>query len=445
MEKHIKKESLALGTDLVRSISQQKNEPAWMLERRLEALSCFFSMPKLSWGPDLSGLELDDICYYLKPVVQKQKSWEDVPHDIKKTFDYLGIGQGEQKYLAGLGAQYESEMVYHHLQQEWKEKGVVFIDTETGLREHEEIFKRYFGSVVPLDDNYFAALNTALWSGGSFIFVPSGVRLTVPLQALFRIQSEHLGQFERTLIIAESGSEVTYLEGCSAPAYSTASLHSAVVEIIAHPDSHVRYVTLQNWSKNVYNLVTKRAVACENATIEWVDGNIGSQVSMKYPTVILQGTGARADITSVVLAGAGQTQDCGGRVIHKAPKTTSRIISKSMSSGGGHNTYRGAIIVDEAAHDCSAFVQCDSILLDDMSTTQAYPSLRVFHDNAVVRHEATVSALDEEKIFYLMSRGLSQSEAQALLVNSFLEPFVRQLPPEFAVEITRLIDLNMGV
>jgi Fe-S cluster assembly protein SufB len=415
-----------------------------MLERRLEALSCFFSMQKTSWGPDLSGLELDDICYYLKPVVQKQKSWGDVPLDIKKTFDYLGIDEGEQKYLAGLGAQYESEMVYHHLQQEWQEKGVVFIDTETGLREHEEIFKRYFGSIVPLNDNYFAALNTALWSGGSFIFVPAGVCLTVPLQAFFRIQSEHMGQFERTLIIAESGSQVTYLEGCSAPAYTTASLHSAVVEIIAHPNAHVRYVTLQNWSKNVYNLVTKRAIAYENATIEWVDGNIGGQVSMKYPTVILQGTGARADITSVALATAGQNQDCGGRVIHKAPKTTSRIISKSMSSCGGHNTYRGAIIVDEQAGDCSAFVQCDSLLLDDMSTTQAYPLLRVCHDNAIIRHEATVSALDEEKIFYLMSRGLSSQEAQALLANSFLESFIRQLPSEFAVEITRLIDLSMA-
>ncbi len=436
--------SLVLGSDLVRSISQQKHEPTWMLERRLEALSCFFSMQKLAWGPDLSDLELNNICYYLKPPVQKQKSWEDVPQNIKKTFDYLGINKEEQKYLAGLGAQYESEMVYHHLKQEWQEMGVVFVDTETGLREYEDIFKRYFGSVVPLNDNYFAALNTALWSGGSFIFIPSGVRLSIPLQALFRIQSEHLGQFERTLIIAEPGSEITYLEGCSAPAYSTASLHSAVVEIIAHPNSHVRYITLQNWSKNVYNLVTKRAIAYENATIEWIDGNIGSKISMKYPTVILQGSGARADITSIVLAGAGQIQDCGGRVIHKAPKTTSRILSKSTSSCGGHNTYRGAAIIDKHACDCSAFVQCDSLLLDDTSTTQAYPSLHVFNDNATISHEATVGTLDEEKIFYLMSRGLSQPEAQALLVNSFLEPFVRQLPPEFAVEITRLIDLNMG-
>ncbi|MFA5306676.1 MAG: Fe-S cluster assembly protein SufB [Candidatus Babeliales bacterium] len=433
-----------LNERIVREISACKNEPAWMLERRLEGLAHFHAMALPTWGPDLSALDPNDICYYLKPVEQKAHRWEDVPSDIKATFEQLGVPEAEKKYLAGLSAQYESEVVYHNLKDEWRAQGVIFTDTETGLREHPELFKKFFGSVVAVDDNKFAALNTALWSGGSFIYIPAGVHVTIPLQAYFRINAEKMGQFERTLIIADEGSLVTYVEGCTAPAYASHALHSAVVEIIAHQKARVRYYTIQNWSKNVYNLVTKRAIAHECAVVEWIDGNFGSKVTMKYPAVILQGQGARADILSIALAGSQeQIQDAGSKVIHRAAHTSSRIISKSISSRGGRTSYRGLVAIGREAVHAKSYVQCNALILDKSSRADAYPSIDVKQHQVDVGHEATVSKLDDERLFYLMSRGFAIPAARTLIVNGFIEPFVKQLPMEFAVEMNRLIELEM--
>jgi Fe-S cluster assembly protein SufB len=435
---------VGLNESIVREISARKNEPSWMLERRLEGLKHFQKMSLPSWGPDLSALDPNDICYYLKPIEQKVSKWSEVPSQIKETFEKLGVPEAEKKYLAGLSAQYESEVVYHNLKAEWAAQGVVFIDTETGLREYPELFKKFFGSVVAVDDNKFAALNTALWSGGSFIYVPSGVQVTIPLQAYFRINAEKMGQFERTLIIADEGSLVTYVEGCTAPAYASHALHSAVVEIIAHKNSRVRYYTIQNWSKNVYNLVTKRAVAYEHALVEWIDGNFGSKITMKYPAVILQGEGARAEILSIALAGSkGQIQDAGSKVIHKAPHTSSRIISKSISSQGGRTSYRGIVALNQEASLSKSYVQCNALMLDAVSRADAYPIVDVRNEFVDVGHEATVSKLDDERLFYLMSRGFDANKARTLIINGFIEPFVKQLPMEFAVEMNRLIELEM--
>jgi Fe-S cluster assembly protein SufB len=433
-----------LNESIVREISARKQEPLWMLERRLEGLAHFQQMPLPTWGPDLTALDPNDICYYLAPVERQVSNWGEVPETIKETFEKLGVPETEKKYLAGLSAQYESEVVYHNLKAEWREKGVVFLDPETGLREHPDLFKKFFGSVVAANDNKFAALNTALWSGGSFIYVPAGVQVTIPLQAYFRINAEKMGQFERTLIIADEGSLVTYVEGCTAPAYASHALHSAVVEIIAHKNARVRYYTIQNWSKNVYNLVTKRAVAYENALVEWIDGNFGSKVTMKYPAVVLQGEGARADILSIALAGSqGQVQDAGSKVIHRAPRTNSRIISKSISSHGGRTSYRGLVAIAKEATSSKSYVQCNALMLDTMSRADAYPVVDVRNDRIDVGHEATVSKLDDERLFYLMSRGFTANAARTLMINGFIEPFVKQLPMEFAVEMNRLIELEM--
>jgi Fe-S cluster assembly protein SufB len=415
-----------------------------MLERRLQALHYFEQQPMPTWGADLSNLNIRDLHYYIKPVEQPQRTWQDVPEDIKATFDHLGVPQAERGYLAGLGAQYESEMVYHHLKQQWQEQGIIFLDTDSALKQYPDLFEQYFGTVVSYHDNKFAALNMATWSGGSFIYIPKGIKVTDPLQTYFRINAEQMGQFERTLIIVEENSSMHYIEGCTAPLYKTASLHSAVVEIIAKKNSRMRYSTIQNWSKNVYNLVTKRAVAHENAVVEWVDGNVGSGVTMKYPCVILQGQGSRAEIMSIAMASsAGQVQDSGGKVIHRAPQTRSRIIAKSMSSHGGRTSYRGIVYVDQQAHASVSVVQCDALMLDDQSRSDTYPIIKVNNKQSRVAHEASVRNIDDEAIFYMMSRGLDSVTARSMIVNGFIEPFTKELPLEFAVEMNRLIEHEM--
>ena len=441
---HKMKTRLGLNESVVKEISAQKNEPEWMLEIRLKALNHFLKTSIQNWGPDLSELDMQDIHYYIKPVEKSQSSWEHVPQDIKKTFDYLGLPAAEQRYLAGLGAQYESEVVYHNLKKEWADQGVLFLDTDSALKAYPEIFKQYFGSIVPFNDNKFAALNTACWSGGSFIYVPPKVQVTIPLQAYFRIQAERMGQFERTLIIADEGSLVTYVEGCTAPAYSASSLHSAVVEIVAKAGSRVRYYTIQNWSKNVYNLVTKRAVAYKDSVVEWIDGNLGSKITMKYPAVILKEEGAKAEILSIAMASSfGQVQDTGAKVIHMAPNTTSRITSKSVSRSGGRSSYRGVVKILRGAKNCKSFVQCDALMLDQISRSDAYPSIQVKESSANVGHEASVSRIDDELVFYLTSRGIDANAAKTLIVNGFVEPFVKELPMEFAIEMNRLIQLEV--
>ncbi|KKQ33147.1 MAG: FeS assembly protein SufB [candidate division TM6 bacterium GW2011_GWF2_37_49] len=441
---HKMKTRLGLNESVVKEISAQKNEPEWMLEIRLKALNHFLKTSIQNWGPDLSELDMQDIHYYIKPVEKSQSSWEHVPQDIKKTFDYLGLPAAEQRYLAGLGAQYESEVVYHNLKKEWADQGVLFLDTDSALKAYPEIFKQYFGSIVPFNDNKFAALNTACWSGGSFIYVPPKVQVTIPLQAYFRIQAERMGQFERTLIIADEGSLVTYVEGCTAPAYSASSLHSAVVEIVAKAGSRVRYYTIQNWSKNVYNLVTKRAVAYKDSVVEWIDGNLGSKITMKYPAVILKEEGAKAEILSIAMASSfGQVQDTGAKVIHMAPNTTSRITSKSVSRSGGRSSYRGLVKILRGAKNCKSFVQCDALMLDQISRSDAYPSIQVKESSANVGHEASVSRIDDELVFYLTSRGIDANAAKTLIVNGFVEPFVKELPMEFAIEMNRLIQLEV--
>lgn len=432
-----------LNKKIVEDISSQKQEPLWMKEFRLRSLDVFLEKTMPSWGADLSHLSTDDINYYVKPVVEKQRDWADVPDDIFKTFEKLGVPQAEKAMLAGVTAQFESEVVYKRIQEYWQKKGVVFLDTETALKEYPDLFKKYFGSVIPPHDNKFAALNSAVWSGGSFIYVPKGVRVDKPLQAYFRIDSERMGQFERTLIIADEGSFLHYVEGCSAPVYRSSSLHSAVVEIIALPGSHVRYTTIQNWSENVYNLVTKRAIAHEGATVEWIDGNFGSKATMKYPCIILKGEHSKGQVVSIAVAGKNQHQDSGAKIIHLANNTSSNVIAKSISKQGGRSSYRGLLKVAKNLKNITSRVQCDALLLDKYSRTDTYPTVDIASEGVDIGHEASVSKVSEEQLFYLMSRGMTEQQAQAMIVNGFIDCFTQLLPMEYAVEINRLIELEM--
>ncbi|GAA1182982.1 Fe-S cluster assembly protein SufB [Ornithinimicrobium humiphilum] len=433
-----------LSEDVVRDISARKNEPEWMLETRLKGLRLFGKKPMPHWGADLSDIDFDTIKYFVKSTEKQATSWEELPEDIKNTYDRLGIPEAEkQRLVAGVAAQYESEVVYHQIREDLEEQGVIFVDTDTGLREHEELFKEYFGSVIPTGDNKFAALNTAVWSGGSFIYVPKGVHVEIPLQAYFRINTENMGQFERTLIIADEGSYVHYVEGCTAPIYKTDSLHSAVVEIIVKKNARVRYTTIQNWSNNVYNLVTKRATCDEGATMEWIDGNIGSKVTMKYPAVYLLGEHAKGETLSIAFAGEGQHQDAGSKMVHAAPHTSSTIVSKSVARGGGRSSYRGLVQINEGAHHSKSSVVCDALLVDQISRSDTYPYVDVREDDVQMGHEATVSKVSEDQMFYLMSRGLSETEAMAMIVRGFVEPIARELPMEYALELNRLIELQM--
>ncbi|WP_250257692.1 Fe-S cluster assembly protein SufB [Dermabacter sp. Marseille-Q3180] len=433
-----------LSEDVVRNISHLKNEPEWMLKRRLRALSLFEKKPLPTWGADLSDIDFDNIKYFVRSTEGQAKSWEDLPEDIKATYDRLGIPEAEKERLvAGVAAQYESEVVYHQIREDLEKQGVIFVDTDTGLRDYPEIFEEYFGTVIPAGDNKFAALNTAVWSGGSFVYVPKGVHVEIPLQAYFRINTENMGQFERTLIIADEGSYVHYVEGCTAPIYKSDSLHSAVVEIVVKKDARVRYTTIQNWSNNVYNLVTKRTTVEEGGTMEWVDGNIGSKVTMKYPAVWLQGEHARGETLSIAFAGEGQHQDTGSKMVHMAPHTSSSIVSKSVSRGGGRSSYRGLVQVNDGAHHSASNVLCDALLVDQISRTDTYPYVDVRVDDVQMGHEATVSKVSEEQLFYLMSRGLEETEAMAMIVRGFIEPIARELPMEYALELNRLIELQM--
>lgn len=432
-----------LNRDIVTEISRRKNEPQWMTDFRLAALEIFESKPMPQWGADLSDLDPEDIYYYIKPIIDQQTQWSDVPEKIKTTFEKLGIPQAEQQFLAGVGAQFDSEVVYKNLKKRWADQGVIFCDMSTALRDHEEIVKKYFSTVIPAHDNKFAALNSAVWSGGSFVYVPAGVRIEMPLQAYFRIDSSQMGQFERTLIIAEPGSFVEYVEGCSAPIYKKNSLHSAVVELVALPGSHIRYTTIQNWSQNVYNLVTKRAIAYKNSRVEWVDGNFGSKATMKYPCIVLKESGAKGSIISLAVADNGQHQDSGGKIIHLAPHTTSNIIAKSISKDGGRSSYRGLLKVIKGAHSVQSKVQCDALIFDDISRTDTYPTIDIKQDQVAIEHEASVSKVSDEQLFYLQSRGLSEQSARALIVNGFIDAFVQLLPMEYAVEINRLIAMEM--
>ncbi len=442
-EKFLYRTDRGLTSKIVDEISEQKNEPEWMLKYRHDALEWFFRKPMPSFGPDLSGVHFDDLTYYLKPIEKTEKSWEEVPDEIRDTFDKLGIPQAEQKYLAGVGAQFESEVVYHNLKEEWEKQGVIFLDCDTGLREHPEIFNQYFGKVIPSGDNKFAALNSAVWSGGSFVYIPAGVKVDIPLQAYFRINAERMGQFERTLIVAEEGSFVHYVEGCTAPVYTDSSLHSAVVEIIAKPGARVRYTTIQNWSNNVYNLVTKRAMAYEGATVEWVDCNLGSKVTMKFPGVYLMGPGAHAEILSMAYGGRGQHTEAGSKIIHAAPYTTSNIVSKSISQYDGRTSYRGLIEVMPGARSVKANVVCDALLLDREARSDTYPYNEIHEDHCQVSHEASVSKVSDEQLFYLMSRGIKEDEALAMIIRGFIDPVVKELPMEYALEMNRLIELQM--
>ncbi|HUZ18067.1 MAG TPA: Fe-S cluster assembly protein SufB [Spirochaetia bacterium] len=432
-----------LSEEVVRAISKYKNEPEWMLEFRLKSLAAFLKKPMPNWGADLSELDFDQMFYYVKPEGRQERTWDDVPEEIKRTFDRIGIPEAERKFLAGVGAQYDSEMVYHNMRGDLAKKGVIFSDPESAVREHPDIVREYFGTIIPYNDNKFAALNSAVWSGGSFVYVPKGVHVDVPLQAYFRINAQSMGQFERTLIIAEEGSFVHYVEGCTAPIYTTDALHSAVVEIIAKPGARVRYSTVQNWSSDVYNLVTKRAVAYEHATVEWVDGNIGSKRTMKYPSVYLMGEGAHGEVLSIAFAGKNQEQDTGGKIVHLASNTTSVITSKSISKAGGTASYRGLLKVEEGLTNVKSRVVCDALLLDESSKTNTYPYMEIDSDDVSMEHEARVSKISEEQLFYLMSRGMSEQEASMMIVNGFLDPLVKQLPMEYAVELNRLIELEM--
>ena len=432
-----------LNEDVIRQISAHKGEPKWMLDFRLDAYEVFLSKPMPNWGADLSGIDFDNIFYYLKPAESNARSWDDVPDTIKNTFERLGIPEAERKFLAGVGAQYESEVIYHSLKKELEDQGILFLDTGQALLEHEDLFREYFASIIPSADNKFSALNSAVWSGGSFIYVPPGVKIEQPLQAYFRINAENMGQFERTLIIVDEGAYVHYVEGCTAPTYSSDSLHSAVVEILVKKGGRCRYTTIQNWSNNVYNLVTKRAVAEEDATMEWVDGNLGSKVTMKYPAVVLKGERAHGEILSIAFAGEGQHQDAGGKVTHVAPNTTSVITSKSISKDGGRSSYRGLLRVNKDAEGSKSKVVCDALIIDPESRTDTYPYINIMADQVDIGHEATVSKLGEEQIYYLMSRGLSEAEASALIVAGFVEPITKELPLEYAVELNRLIQLQM--
>jgi Fe-S cluster assembly protein SufB len=435
-----------LNEEVIRGMSAMKGEPAWMLENRLDAYQQFLQMKNPSWAgsPEvLNAIDFDDIHYYVRATDTDSTSWDDVPEYIKDTFDKLGIPEAERQFLAGAGAQYDSEVVYHNIREDLAKLGVVFLGMDQALAEYPELVQEYFGTIVPAGDNRFAALNTAVWSGGSFIYVPKGVKVDIPLQAYFRINTENMGQFERTLIIADEGSQVHYVEGCTAPIYSTASLHSAVVEIIVKKDARVRYSTIQNWSNNVYNLVTKRAYAYENAIMEWVDGNLGSMLTMKYPSVYLMEPGAHGEILSLAFAGDGQHQDAGGKIVHVAPHTSSAIISKSVSRGKGRTSYRGLLKVYEGAHHSSSTVRCDALLLDEHSRSDTYPTMEIDEEQVNIGHEASVSKLGEDQLFYLMSRGIKEEDAAKMVVNGFVEPIVKELPMEYAIELNRLIELQM--
>ena len=438
---HLSKKGLS--KDTVREISKLKDEPEWMLDFRLRAYDVFMKKPMPQWGGDLNKIDFQNIFYYAKASEKTEKNWDDVPENVKNTFDKLGIPEAEKKFLAGVGAQYESEVVYHSLREDLAKQGVLFLDTDTALKEQPEIFKKYFAKTIPPEDNKFAALNSAVWSGGSFIYIPPGVKVDMPLQAYFRINAENIGQFERTLIIADEGSEVHYIEGCTAPVYSSESLHVAVVELVAHKDAKLRYTTIQNWSNDVYNLVTKRAYAYEGATVEWIDGNIGSKLTMKYPGIYLMGRKAYGETLSIAFAGKNQHQDTGAKMVHLAPDTTSKITSKSVSRANGRSTYRGLLKVAKGATNVKATVRCDALLLDDTSKTDTYPYMEIDQEDATVTHEATVGKIGDEQIFYLMSRGFSEEEALSLIVNGFMEPFTKELPMEYAVELNRLIRLEM--
>ncbi len=434
-----------LSEEVVRKISKLKEEPEWMTEIRVRAFKHFSSRPMPTWGNTsmLEEIDFDKICYYLRSSDSTERSWDDVPDDIRNTFDRLGIPEAEQKWLSGVTAQYESEAVYHSIREDLEKQGVIFLDMDSGLREYPEIVKKWFCSVIPYSDNKFSALNTAVWSGGSFIYVPSGVHVEMPVQAYFRINAKNMGQFERTLIIADEGSSIHYVEGCTAPSYSTDSLHSAVVELVALPGAHIRYSTIQNWSSNVYNLVTKRGIAHENAKIEWVDGNIGSKLTMKYPAVILKGEGSHAEVISVAYSGEGQHQDAGAKIHHLASNTTSKILSKSISKNGGRGSYRGMVTVSPKADNCKLNVVCDALILDESSRSDTYPTMEVSNPTARCEHEASVSKVSDEQLFYLMSRGHSEEESLAMIVNGFFEPFTRELPMEYAVELNQLMALEM--
>jgi Fe-S cluster assembly protein SufB len=432
-----------LDEEIVNAISHRKGEPDWMRQFRLRALAAFRRKSMPTWGADLSTLNFDDLCYYARPQDGKSRTWDDVPANIKETFERIGIPEAERKFLAGVGAQYDSEVVYHSIREDLAKKGVIFTDPETAVRDHPDLVRQYFGTVIPYLDNKFAALNSAVWSGGSFVYVPKGVKVEVPLQAYFRINARSFGQFERTLIIADEGSFVHYIEGCTAPIYATESLHSAVVEIIALPGSRVRYTTIQNWSNDVYNLVTKRAVAHKDAIVEWVDGNIGSKRTMKYPSIWLMGEGAHGEVLSIAFAGKGQEQDTGAKAVHAASHTSSVVTAKSISRGGGTASYRGLLKVNEGLHDVRSRVVCDALILDEASRSNTYPYMEIDSDDVSIEHEARVSRISEEQLFYLMSRGLSEQEASLMIVSGFLDPLVKQLPMEYAVELNRLIELEM--
>lgn len=433
-----------LNEEVVRDISARKGEPEWMLEKRLKSLKLFERRPMPTWGPDLSGINFDTIKYYVRSTDGQANSWEELPSEIKETYDRLGIPEAERaRLVAGVAAQYESEVVYHKIREDLEQQGVIFLDTDTGLKEHPEIFQEYFGTAIPIGDNKFASLNSAVWSGGSFIYVPKGVHVEIPLQAYFRINTENMGQFERTLIIADEGSYVHYVEGCTAPIYSSDSLHSAVVEIFVKKDARVRYTTIQNWSNNVYNLVTKRAMVEAGGTMEWIDGNIGSKVTMKYPAVYLTGEHARGETLSIAFAGEGQVQDTGSKMVHMAPRTSSSIVSKSVARGGGRASYRGLVQVNPNAAHSKSNVLCDALLVDTISRSDTYPYVDVRVDDVEMGHEATVSKVSADQLFYLMSRGIEETEAMAMIVRGFVEPIARELPMEYALELNRLIELQM--
>ncbi len=442
-EKFTFKTKKGLSEEIIKAISFHKKEPQWMLEFRLKSFELFKSKPLPPWGADLSNINFDEIYYYIKSSDRSENNWDNVPEEIKTTFDRLGIPDAEQKYLGGVGAQYESEVVYHSLQKHLGEKGVIFTDMDTALQKYPDLFKEYFSTVVPPDDNKFAALNSSVWSGGSFVYIPKGVRVELPLQAYFRINAERMGQFERTLIIADEGSFVHYVEGCTAPKNSTDLLHNAVVEVIVKAGARVVYTTIQNWSKNVYNLVTKRSFVYRDGTMEWVDGNLGSQVTMKYPSIYLLEPGARGEILSLAFAGKGQHQDAGGKVIHVAPHTSSRIISKSTSQDSGRTSYRGWLKVFPEAFDVKSHVTCDALILDEKSRSDTYPTMDIRNPEASIEHEATVSKISEEQLFYLMSRGIPEGDARGLIVNGFFEPIIKELPMEYALELNRFIGLEM--
>ncbi|HSI20123.1 MAG TPA: Fe-S cluster assembly protein SufB [Verrucomicrobiae bacterium] len=442
-EEYLARTPKGLSETTVRAISAFKKEPEWMLEKRLEAYGIFCDKPMPTWGADLSELDFEEMTYFLRSQDRPGRSWDDVPDRIKETFERIGVPEAERKFLAGVGAQYESEVVYHSLKEEWEKQGVIFLDMDSALREYPEIVRQHFGTLIPANDNKFAALNTAVWSGGSFVYIPKGVRMDIPLQAYFRINARNAGQFERTLIVVEEDAYVHYVEGCSAPTYSSDSLHAAVVEVIVKEGARCRYTTIQNWSSNVYNLVTKRATAQKNATMEWVDCNLGSKITMKYPSVFLIGEGSRAEILSLALAGEGQHLDAGSKIFHLAPNTSSLITSKSVSHTGGRTSYRGIVKGNKRSHGMTSKVVCDALLLDDASESDTYPTMDIQQSQAQVEHEATVSKVGEEQLFYLESRGLSEAEASALIVNGFLEPIVKELPMEYAVEMNRLVELQM--